>query len=208
LTITNEISSMVDNHNGTLTITYTYVIKNLSNYTIYDVHATSRFNHSTPGLFIVSSLTGDSGLTLNSHYNGMSDVNLLSGANSLAAHSTKVLKLTITLNYTPALDPFINYVDVSGQTAGSSSASSSQASSPAPSSSSSSSSAGSSSGSTPVGSSSSSVSVPPVTTSMDPGSSSSSSSAGDVLGLFAQAQVTFSFPVGGAPSDIFIGKGN
>lgn len=201
LSITNEISANVRNTDGTLTITYKYVIRNDGDYSVYNLFATSRFNHNTSGLFAIVSLTAD-GLNTNTGFNGMSDINLLSGTNVLPPHSTYVIYLTINLHYSDELKPFINYVDIAGKSDGISCTYVSSSSSAGTSSSSSTIRSTISSSSTgsgvphPTATNTSTSSPAPVLTTL-PSTSVSSSSSIPATGnkdLYDSAQVTFDFP--------------
>ncbi len=211
LSITNQITANTKNSDGTLTITYMYTIRNDSAATVYNLFATSRFNHSTPGLFSIISFSS-TGLNLNPNFNGMSDINILANANILPPYAEINIYLTIRLKYSADIHPFINYVTVAGKTDGQvckAVSSSSSSSSSSRISSSSSSRSSTSSGSTPVP-----QPGPPISTPQPPASAStsslnlttSSSSANASQDLFDSAQVTFDFPVEDIPVITGTGK--
>ena len=85
--------------NSTFNITYTFLVNNRTDESMSNVLVVDNLQNTfpQPTAFTKVSLTSTGGLTVNNGFNGISDINLLSGSSSLAAFVMDTIRLTINL---------------------------------------------------------------------------------------------------------------
>lgn len=126
LTITNEISNLVDEGNGVYTITYRYVINHAGSYPVNNVFLRSWFNDTSLNTFTILNIDSSYGnAQINPFFDGRGDRNLITGSPSLPPFANFEVFLTIRLVYNDTTRQFINYVDIGGDYGGSTSTGSS-----------------------------------------------------------------------------------
>ncbi|MBP5999616.1 MAG: gliding motility-associated C-terminal domain-containing protein [Sediminibacterium sp.] len=85
--------------NSTFNITYTFLVNNRTDEPMSNVLVVDNLQNTfpQPTAFTKVSLSSTGGLVTNNGFNGMSDINLLSGTSSLAAFAMDTIRLTINL---------------------------------------------------------------------------------------------------------------
>ncbi len=85
--------------NSTFNITYTFLVNNRTDEPMSNVLVVDNLQNTfpQPTAFTKVSLSSTGGLVTNNGFNGMSDINLLSGTSSLAAFAIDTIRLTINL---------------------------------------------------------------------------------------------------------------
>jgi len=116
LAITKTLGALVDNGDGSFTADYTLNISNTGNEAINALQVTDAVSlspSSFPSNATGVALTASTGLSLNTGYDGVSDVNLLTGTDSFAVGASGTITLSVT--YTPiSADAVTNQATVSG----------------------------------------------------------------------------------------------
>ncbi len=101
LGVAKNVVSLVDAGGGNFTVTYTILARNLGDAPLRNLQLTENLSTtfgSTP--FTVNRVSSPSAnLAPNSNFNGVNDINLLSGTDELAVGETKTLELVVT--FTP-----------------------------------------------------------------------------------------------------------
>lgn len=93
-----QLTSVINNKDGTYTVTYSIVITNLGTIAVANVQVTdslAMFNTS-PSVLVAASVTA-SGLTANASYNGVGGINLLAGTETLAVGGSATMTVTATV---------------------------------------------------------------------------------------------------------------
>ncbi len=122
LAVTSQILSYYDNGNGTFTVNYRYNIQNPNSVGVNILSGTSEFefaDHTTPTMSVTS--FSSPSLSLNSGFNGTSSTNMFSGSNSIAATSFATIDTSIIVTFSNTSPGLTNFIEVSGEEAGSSS---------------------------------------------------------------------------------------
>ncbi|WP_333809764.1 beta strand repeat-containing protein, partial [Flavobacterium sp.] len=101
-------SGPTNNGDGSYTLTYTIKVKNTGDVQLNNVQVTDNLASTFSGAtFSVTSLTS-AGLSVNTSYNGSSNINLLTGSNTLAIGSEQTIVLTVTVTPATNLGSFNN----------------------------------------------------------------------------------------------------
>ena len=99
LGVAKNVVSVVPAEGGRLTVTYSIPVRNYGSVNLTNLQLTENLSTTfgtTP--FTVTSVTSPNGdLSPNRNYNGTTDINLLTGTDTLAAGQTKTLQLVVTI---------------------------------------------------------------------------------------------------------------
>ncbi|NET07957.1 MAG: DUF11 domain-containing protein [Symploca sp. SIO2B6] len=111
-------SSVINNGDGSFTITYDLVVENLGNVDLNNVQLTENLDETFgAGNFTLSSLTSPN-LTTNPNFNASSDTNLLAGTDTLAIAQSETLQLVIVATPADISQNFNNQVEATGVSPG------------------------------------------------------------------------------------------
>ena len=91
------VGTPVNNGNGTYTLVYNFVVKNLGDGPLYNVQVVDNLSSTFEGRTVVVNGLSVTNLTANNSFNGTTDTNLLSGTNSLTLNQSGTISLTVTV---------------------------------------------------------------------------------------------------------------
>jgi len=113
--VAKDATSVVSNGDGSFTVSYLFTVENLDLSALSSVQVTDDLAATFAGAtsFSVVSLTSAS-FTVNPAYNGTSNINLLTGTDTLAAGATGTISLTLTVTPGANLGPYLNQALASG----------------------------------------------------------------------------------------------
>ena len=119
IALTKTAGAVVASADGSLSVAITLTVTNIGDEELVDVQLEDDLNIFRTGLLIaVENLQSDS-LTLNPNYNGLGNISLLDGDDSLAAGAAARVTFTLRFNPDRETDPFLNTAIVTGTGAGS-----------------------------------------------------------------------------------------
>ncbi len=107
-------STPVNNTNGTYTLSYQLKVQNVGNVLLHNVQVADNLTTTFPGLILtgvsasIANQPPGTTLTINSSYNGSSNINLLSGTNTLKPGEYGIIQVTFTVALNGSLGPFNN----------------------------------------------------------------------------------------------------
>ena len=115
--IAKQASAVTDNGNGSYSTTITLILNNLGNVALSNVQVVDDLQgvFPSPAAFSVANVQATGGLTVNSGYDGASDINLLAGTDTLAIGATATVSFDITFMPNGLMGPFNNSATASGQ---------------------------------------------------------------------------------------------
>ena len=102
------------NPDGTFTLSYTIQITNQGDVPIHNLQVEDNLVAAFPGLTLSNILTSvedpvSTSLSINGSYNGDSDVNLLTGSDTLMVSETALIHITLTVELVDSLGPFYEH---------------------------------------------------------------------------------------------------
>ncbi|NEP02099.1 MAG: DUF11 domain-containing protein [Symploca sp. SIO2E9] len=107
-------ASVINNGDGSFTITYDLVVENLGNVTLNNVQLTENLDETFgAGNFTVSSLTSPN-LATNPNFNASSDTNLLAGTDTLEVAQSETLQLVVVATPADISQNFNNQIEATG----------------------------------------------------------------------------------------------
>ncbi len=115
--IAKTVSSVVNNGNGTHTVTYLLTVENLGDVNLSNVQVTDNLavTFAPPATFVVNSLTSPAGhFTVNGSYNGGAVTQMLAAGNTLAVGAIKTLTVVVTVTPGTSAGPYNNSARADG----------------------------------------------------------------------------------------------
>ncbi len=109
--------SSTNNGSGTYTVVYDVLVKNIGTVTLSNVQVTDDLAATFAGAtsFSGASVSLQSGsVTVNAGYNGSSNINLLSGSNSLAVGASATVRITVQVTPGSKVGPYDNQAAATG----------------------------------------------------------------------------------------------